>query len=264
MQALNDGQYTGNILALASAGGLITSRTQYVANPSKQAMHTHANTHISMFLSGGVVVNRRHEEAEIKPGQVIMFRSDEPHATTGKIHVSNAINLEVQTDFFDRYQIDENRIETVLKKSPCSSLFLLRVLHEMQAGDALSATAIDFLLLNWLGHTKHRKPGKPALWLIRLRDYLDVHWDRNHDLQTLASIANCHPVTIAKYFPRYFGYTLGEYLRRLRANHAVAKIQLGKESLSEIAQACCFSDHSHLTRTIQHFTGYSPSQLRQL
>ncbi len=63
----------------------------------------------------------------------------------------------------------------------------------------------------------------------------------------MATIIGVHPVTISKYFPRYFSCTLGEYMRKLKIEKSLSLIKSPGNSLTNVAYACGFFDQSHFT-----------------
>lgn len=264
MQALQDGQYAGDVLAAAASDGLLVSRTRYRPAAGRAALHYHASPHLSLFLSPGFAVRRRDGETQVGQGEVTLFRADEPHLTLTRADHAQAVNLEVQADFFRRYDLDESIIDTALRRAPGALLIMLSVHRELLRADAPAATAIHLHLLYWLAGAAGGRARQPLpAWVVRLRECVHAHWNDALSLQMLAVRVGCHPVTIAKNFPRYFGCTFGAYVRRLRAEHAALEIQRGADDLTTIAHRCGFADHSHLSRTLRALTGLSPRQLRR-
>lgn len=64
-------------------------------------------------------------------------------------------------------------------------------------------------------------------------------------------------------FRETYGLTLGEYLRHLRLQEAVAMMRHSQASLTEIALSCGFGSSSAFSRTFGRWAGTSPRAFRQ-
>jgi AraC family transcriptional regulator len=82
-------------------------------------------------------------------------------------------------------------------------------------------------------------------------------------LQEIALIIGVHPVTISKFFRKYFSCTLGEYQRKIKIEKSIQLIKESKLSLTEIAFLCGFTDQSHFTRNFKNMTGFLPKKFQQ-
>ena len=83
-------------------------------------------------------------------------------------------------------------------------------------------------------------------------------------LSGLAESVGVHPVTLARAFRRAFGCTVGEYVRRLRIDHAAHQLAQTELPLAEIALAAGFSDQSHFSNLFRRHTGLSPFKFRRV
>ncbi len=262
MLTLTTGQYSGDIVANVSVGGLILSLTDYRQDVPGHGMHSHANPHLSLFLSGGFVVRSSHDESECHPGHVVLFKSGDTHATQSKRPQGCAVNIEITSSYFAQYELDENDLTAAFANAPDTRLILFSAYRSMLRDDAASRLSVDCAFLQWLRPSRRNSSSRVPAWAYCLREYLHAHWHAELTLIGLSRVVGCHPVTIARYFPSYFGCTVGEYVRRLRADAAAGRIRGSEESFADIAHACGFSDQSHLTRTLRRYTGFAPRQLR--
>src|SRR5215472_2627823 len=82
---------------------------------------------------------------------------------------------------------------------------------------------------------------------------------------TLTDLARCagrHPVQISREFHRYFGCTIGTYVRQVRIARAQRLLSVHKMNIAEIALECGFSDQSHFTTQFRRITGMPPKKFR--
>jgi AraC-like DNA-binding protein len=80
----------------------------------------------------------------------------------------------------------------------------------------------------------------------------------------VARAAGCSPHHLSRIFREQTGETFSEYRRALRLSEAVEQILDGQASLADIAAACGFADHAHLTRTLRRQHQLTPTMLRRL
>jgi AraC family transcriptional regulator len=83
-------------------------------------------------------------------------------------------------------------------------------------------------------------------------------------LETLAEIADVHPVHLARVFRQKYNCTIGEYVRRLRVEFARQRISNSNDSFAEIALTAGFTDHSHFARIFKNHLGVTPKEYRRI
>jgi AraC family transcriptional regulator len=82
-------------------------------------------------------------------------------------------------------------------------------------------------------------------------------------MQAIARIAGRHEIHVAREFRRFFGASLGSYMRRLRVEHAMRLLRTSDSSLIDIALECGFSSHPHLCRAFKTIVGVTPANYRR-
>jgi AraC-like DNA-binding protein len=106
--------------------------------------------------------------------------------------------------------------------------------------------------------------GGLAPWQMRKIDqYLRVHLTRSVRVDELA---NQVPMSVS-YFHRAFKETYGdpphEYIIRLRVELAQKLMLTSADSLTQIALACGFANHAHLSKSFRRLVGEPPSAWRR-
>lgn len=261
---LSTGKYSGATSNLKHFDGIISGTTTYAEDNFSTEFHYHSNPHLSFILQGGNIENRKRMTTERKVGDIMFFHSGELHRTLPTTPHSKNMNLELENDFLKQYNISEDEIANMIKKNIDSKFLMLKVYKELLENDSYSNISIKMLLLNTITKPISSNLNKKPYWIIKLSEILNDEWNEFHNLMDLSLILKVHPVTISKYFVRYFGITLGEYMRKLKIDKSLSLIQNDYLSLTEVAIECGFSDQSHFTRNFKKFTGLLPKEFRQL
>jgi AraC-like DNA-binding protein len=265
MQALEKGTYSGRVLDLSQADGLLAGATSYQDGDDSALAHFHENPHLSFVLQGGGIEKRGYSEVERSPGQIMFFHAGEPHQSISKLFPAKNINLEIESTFLRENATTESIVNSSIIKNPNAKFIMLKIYKELLAEDNFSACSIKMLLLNLIHTGSGREPRTdPPAWMNIVSELLNDRWNENLTLNDLAAAARVHPITISKYFPKYFSCTLGEYMRRLKIERSLYLIKASSFSLTEIAFECGFSDQSHFTRTFKNLTGFLPNRYEKL
>lgn len=217
--------------------------------------HWHDRTHISAILRGGNLESRTYHETQVTPGKIMTYEMGEIHRNRYTAHPSTNLNVELAMSFF---QNDLNF--QFFKTDDQAYLSLLKIYFELSLGDKHSLKSINQILetLFW----KESKSSK-CDWILRLEAILQDRWDEFVPLEELAAELSVHPITISKYFTKHKGFTLTDYMRRLKVNKASTLLMGSKKSLAEVAYSCGFSDQSHMTRVMKSYLGFTPNSLRK-
>ena len=263
--SLGKSEYLGEINYLRDLDGILASAVR--ADPSEisnDALHYHENPIISFILEGDSLerINRRQNLRSA--GDIRFYRAGDLHQVTIKRFPSRNINFELEKDFLARFDLSEDKISRSIQKIPEARLLFLRAYREFSLPDAFSDASVQILLLSLLdAGTEPVKRRKPA-WIENLYELLNDRWNEQLSLRELSGVIDVHPVTISKYFTKYFNCTLGEYMRKLRIDKSLSLIKNSRLTLTEITVFCGFADQSHFTRNFKEFTGFLPKDFRKL
>lgn len=83
-------------------------------------------------------------------------------------------------------------------------------------------------------------------------------------LMSLAELLAVSPYRLSRAFTRELGVSLTHYRNRVRVGRALDRLEGGEPSLAGLAADLGFADQAHLTRTIRHHVGHTPTALRRL
>ena len=88
------------------------------------------------------------------------------------------------------------------------------------------------------------------------------HFPETLQITQIAAAVGVHPVYLATAFREKFGVTVGEFVRRLRIEHACDELKKGDLPLATIALQAGFVDQSHFSRLFKLYVGTTPAKYR--
>jgi AraC family transcriptional regulator len=142
-----------------------------------------------------------------------------------------------------------------------------RLLDEIAHKDDFSALACEGILLEIIaalgrnGATANSHANPPA-WLRAARDFLHENAGAPLSMARVAQAAGRHEIHVAREFRRFYGTSVGAYLRRLRTEKAAQLLVATEDAITDIALGCGFASHSHLCREFKAHFGVTPSRYR--
>lgn len=143
---------------------------------------------------------------------------------------------------------------------------LLRLAHGLRHGDSAETELTDHVheAIAALRPASPRRSAAAPTWLRRARERLDASYSDGVRLTQLAREAGVHPVYFARQFRRFFGCSVGRYIRQLQFRAAASLIARRNANLAQVACRIGFSDQAHLTRTFASEFGITPGQFRHI
>ena len=145
-------------------------------------------------------------------------------------------------------------------------LELARRLARLARGDdpleQLEAEGVALTALALGARLAQRRERAPAPWLARVREALEDDPRAAWSHCELAELAGVTPEHLARRFRLTFGCTVAAYRRRRRLEHARRLLRETRASLTAIALATGFADHSHFTRSFRAAFGVTPGAYR--
>lgn len=231
-------------------------------NPVSEDWHSHEKIHLSLILQGGNLESRKREDIQVSTGAIILYHEEELHRNRYTLFPSKNLNLEFDKAFFKKEDLNFNGFVLSKTRNPDNLFNLLKIYHELYLNDSYSSESIFFSLLA-LFAKKGQSSLKPS-WLNNLKEILEDRWNEFVLLDELAKQINVHPVTISKYFRKYFHCTLSDYMRKIKIEKAVYLLMNTRKSITEIAFLCGFSDQSHFIRVFKAYVGFNPKRFRKI
>lgn len=244
------------------ADGLHLIHKRYPA-ALRMARHAHDEWRFCLALDGSYTDSWRRGHRTRSPWQLSLHPAGETH--TSVFHVPSAcFHIEFRGKWRDRLLTDAGVApaphEFLTGPVPLLAAELFRAVDDEDACSRLIVEGLACELIGWAGHSLQTDSYLPP-WLRQARDLVHDRFNETLRHDDIAEIVGVHPVHLARQFKRHFGFTIGEYLRRVRVEFITRHLST-KRTLAELALQAGFSDQSHLSRVFKQVTGRTPSQAR--
>ena len=243
-------------------------RISKYAPHATMASHRHDEPSLSVVLAGDFAENVAGGERHYASGCVSLGLAGMIHSQQFGAHGARQIIVKPQAAWL-AYLAD---CKLDLDASPFAhaSVFAVlgqRLLREMSCGDDFSPLAREGILLEIVAGFGRADAlagttGKAPPWLVAARDFMHQKAFATMTLRQIAEAAGRHEIHLAREFRRYFGMSVGSYLRQVRTERAAHLLRHSSSDITEIALRCGFASHAHLCRVFKAHFGLTPTQYR--
>ncbi len=242
--------------------------TEFAQPPAlKIPRHAHSSAMILLLLEGAVSETYASRVHECLPFSLLIRPAEETHSHEYGLRGAHCIAIEVSDQRRESLASFSKTLDRVsLMRDEAISSAALRIHRELRLMDQAAGLAIEGLMLETLSivaRNSLRSSAKPR-WLREARYLLDECYKEQITLSEVAQAVGINATHLAAMFHKHYRCTVGEYLRRLRLDHAAAELMRSERSLAEIAVEAGFYDQSHFTRAFKRFFGTTPSEVRAL
>jgi AraC family transcriptional regulator len=193
------------------------------------------------------------------PNQSRTIAFDEPSLCV-IVRVGPALLSRVRLELQDR---------SPLKIEGWEALWLIRKLQaeslkETESGSLIVEAIILQLLVITARFSRDDRTINTRAWLSNIRKVIEHQFLDEFRLSELAAVAGVHRVHLVREFRKHYGATIGEYIRKLRIDHACQLLGQTNLPLREISYTCRFADQSHFTKQFRKLSGLTPAAYRNL
>jgi len=251
-------RFPAPVTRAATIGDFTISETRYRGDAS---LSTHEHEYACfVFVVEGTFLDRcGGDERAVAPGTLILRPAGDPHSNRFGPAGGRCLNLELPPSW-----LEEVHLPDVSVTFP-GDLLGRRLYDEFRAGDDLSLPALESIALALLAdadRVRRRPPNAPPAWLSRARELLRDRMEERFTLASIAGEVGVHPIHLAAAFQRFFGQSVGAYVRRLRIAESCRRLKETDMPLVDVALAAGFCDQSHFGRTFKRLLHATPRQYR--
>lgn len=168
-------------------------------------------------------------------------------------------------------RIDEGAIRFNHAVSPTAIAAADQLRKSLISGDLSDGLLLETQLLDMLNvvdqvHTDAHKTSPSAASMTpsrlkRIEDYVEAQLGESIAIDDLAQCVDLSAGFFNRAFKAATGKTPYDYVVERRVARARLHLGISRESLSDIALACGFSSHAHMSSTLRKRLGVTPSQL---
>lgn len=265
---LPPGQFYGGVTRQLDIDDLLLRETRH-APWQVTPRHEHVAAHFCLAVEGECTERIHRRDIRCCPGTVEYHPTGTLHSSRWEASGGHCFTVTLGAEWSARMVTTDRENVPRSGVLHCAARDLMvRLYRELRAPDACSATVIDGLTLALLGVAgradvgAHR--GTAPAWLARAEEYLKAHAFGRVRAADAATAAGVHPVLLSRWFRRKHGITVGEFVRHLRMARASQLLATTRQPITQVALACGFVDHAHLSRMFQRTMGLTPSTYRRL
>ncbi|QYR22383.1 AraC family transcriptional regulator [Paenibacillus sp. sptzw28] len=143
---------------------------------------------------------------------------------------------------------------------------LNRMKEEMLAGQTHYRLRLELLVQDLVIELDRMLNGQRKTceeeWHSYVKNYMDLHFNENINLQTLADLTGYSCDRFRHKFKESTGYSPNQYLLLKRLESAKEKLLFTNKSVTEISQESGFSSSSQFCHLFKKYTGEAPTKLR--
>jgi AraC family transcriptional regulator len=265
---LPPGHFFGTTVKAWRGGAFQLSESVYAAN-SVLEEHRHARAYLAFVVHGGHRETTGAGERDCAPATVVLHPAGECHQNKFSPAGGRIFRLEIDDDWLRRLRdagvsLDE---PTESHRGPLSQI-AARIFCEFRTPDSVSPLIIEGLMLEFATHVVRTKESPTCdhspKWLLTVEEYLRAHAGNAIRLSDVARVAGVHAAHLNRVFRTRYGYSIGEYVRRMRVDFAAQELVHSTRSLADIASSAGFADQSHFSRVFVRMIGFTPGRYRRL
>jgi AraC family transcriptional regulator len=267
IERLRPGSFHGCITKSLRVADFILTESEFDPH-SRLPRHAHENSYFCFGLQG--VYSERYGSREVvcRPSALTFRASGQTHEAIVHGADTRVFMLEISTRWIEKLRADSLALR--ITSEFCGGALpqlCARLYREFNKTDTAARLAIEGLALELLAEAArapYTRIGTAPPWLRQAREMIVEHFPERLRLTQIAAEVGVHPVYLATAFRQKFGATIGEFVRKLRIEHACAQLMKGDLSLAAIALQAGFVDQSHFSKVFKLYVGMTPRKYRNI
>ena len=265
IQRLRPGRFHGSITKSVRVADFILTESEFDPH-SRLPRHAHENSYFCFGVQGLYTERYGSREVVCRPAALTFRASGQTHEAIVHGADTRVFMLEISSGWIEKLRADSLTLRVTYDF--CGGALpqlCARLYREFHKTDSAAKLAIEGLALELLAEAT-RQPsngiGAAPPWLRQAREMVIEHFSETLKLTQIAAEVGVHPVYLATAFRQKFGLTVGEFVRRLRIEHACAELNKKDLPLSAIALQAGFADQSHFSKVFKSYVGMTPREYR--
>lgn len=266
VEKLRPGSLQGCITKSLRVSDFILTEATYNAR-SRLARHAHERSYFCFVLHGTYTERYGRREILCKPSSVTFRASDETHEALLHDTDSRVFVIEISPRWIETLRADSLSLKSdhdfYEGATPRLCASLNREFHKTDTAARLAMEGLAIELLAEASRQRSTSVRTVPAWLKQAREMIVEQFPEALQLAQIAGAVGVHPVYLATAFREKFGITIGEFVRKLRIEHACAELVKGDLPLATIALQAGFVDQSHFSKVFKLYIGTTPARYRR-
>lgn len=264
MNKLEKGTFFGTHYQKTVFDDIVLTDTEYTHR--KVDWHYHENPYFTFLLQGKLFEANKKESYYLEPGDLLFHHWQDAHYNIKPADFTRGFHIEMNQDWFFKYDLQLEGFEgSVHLKNPVVKNLVSKIFIDSKINDEYSNLNIESSLIQiftTIQGNSDRSFSKP-IWVKKLQELLHEE-ETNHSLKSLSSILEIHPIHLSREFSRYFGTSLGNYMRLMKLNKAFHLLTTKQFSMTEVCYQCGFYDQSHFISSFKRIYNATPTKLLKI
>lgn len=264
---MEEGHFFGEVVHRYGTDHAVVSEVRF-PGAARIPMHAHPSPMLNFVVSGG------YEEAwprrgtvECGRGSFLFHPSGADHAESFSRDGATCLTIELDRGWVEGVSDRELLpIEHASMGNGRWSWAAVRLRSEIRRPDGLTPLVLEGFFLSLLGlavrSARGFDTGRPPAGLERVRRLLHDRFAESLRIGELAGEAGIDPSRLARLFRLHYGASPGAYLRKVRIEHALRRLEDPDVTIAAVAAEAGFADQSHFTRVFRRQTGTTPGVYR--
>lgn len=267
IEKLRPGSFHGCISKSLRVADFILTESQFEPH-SSLPRHAHETSYFCFGLQGVYTERCGNREVVCRPAALTFRTSGQTHEAIVHGADTRVFMLEVSARWIEKLRADSLTLRSTYDFCGGALPQLsARLYREFNKTDTAAKLAIEGLALELLAEGARQRSariGAPPPWLKQAREMISEHFSETLRLTQIAAEVGVHPVYLATAFRQKFGVTIGEFVRKLRIEHACAELMKREIPLTAIAMHAGFADQSHFSKVFKLYVGMTPHRYRNM
>ena len=267
IERLRPGSFHGCITKSLRVADFILTESAFDPH-SRLPRHAHENSYFCFGLQGVYTERCGSREVVCQPSALTFRASGQTHEAIIHGADTRVFMFEISSRWIEKLRADSLTLR--ITSEFCGGALpqlCARLSREFNKTDTAAKLAIEGLALELLAEAARQpyngiRTAPP--WLRQAREMIVEHFPETLKLAQIAAEVGVHPVYLATAFRQKFGVTIGEFVRKLRIEHACAELMKGDLPLTAIALQAGFVDQSHFSKVFKLYVGMPPRKYRNI
>lgn len=229
-------------------GDALISKTSYDSHMVMPA-HVHELAYLSLVVEGRYTEHRNDLPRALHRNMLVFHPAGDTHADCVHDCSMATINIEFHAPAFPK--------RLIVAEGDLVDAMAENLLVALQTSSKQLPAAVEALERFLVG----RAPADPCVEMAAIRDSLHRS-DAKRSISSVAAGLNMHRAQLHRLFKRTYGDSPRTDILRKRCATAAELLVSTRSTITQIAVACGFYDHSQFCRQFKALTGLSPRKYR--